>query len=78
VYVNHELVAQAFVYGDSLQATLVAVIIPDEEPLKLWANKNGLEGKSFAELCKSDQVKKHILQELQVHGKSHGLKGELH
>jgi hypothetical protein len=26
VYARHELVAQAFVYGDSLQATLVAII----------------------------------------------------
>lgn len=75
VYVNHELVAQAFVYGDSLQATLVSVIIPDEEQLKKWAESSGLSGKSFAELCKEEKVKKHILTSLQKHGKEHDLKG---
>ena len=75
VYVNNEFVAQAFVYGDSHQATLVAVIIPDEDVLKKWAAGNGLAGKTLAEMCKLDQVKKHILTSLQSHGKTHDLKG---
>ena len=75
VYVNHELVAQSFVYGDSLQATLVGIVFPNEENLKKWAKKNGLEDKTFAEMCKLEKVKRHILAELQKHGKSHDLKG---
>ena len=75
MYVNHELVAQCFVYGDSLQATLVGVIIPDEPILKAWAAQNNMGEKSFTELCKSDQVKKHLLQAIQKHGKEHDLKG---
>lgn len=75
VYVNHELVAQSFVYGDSLQATLVAIIVPDSDPLLKWAAENGLQGKTFEELCKLDKVKRHILAALQQHGKAHDLKG---
>ncbi len=72
---NHELVAQAFVYGDSLQATLVAIIVPDETVLLAWASKNALGDKTFEDLCKSDAVKKHMLQAIQQHGKLNGLKG---
>jgi long-chain acyl-CoA synthetase len=75
IYVNNEYVAQSFVYGDSLQAMLVAVIIPDEEVLKRWAAQNDLGGKSLQELCRSDVVRKFILTQLQAHGKSHDLKG---
>jgi long-chain acyl-CoA synthetase len=75
VYVNHELVAQAFVYGDSLQAALVGIIVPDEPILLAWAKKNNLQDKTFAELCKTESVKKHLLQSLQEHGKQHDLKG---
>lgn len=75
VYVNNEFIAQAFVYGDSLQASLVGILFPDEEILKKWAAQNGLGGKTFQELCKLEQVKKHILQVISAHGKSHDLKG---
>lgn len=75
IYANHELVAQAFVYGDSLQSALVGIIVPDEPVLKKWAEKNGHGGKSFVDLCKSDAVKAHILKALEKHGKEHDLKG---
>ena len=75
VYQKHELVAQAFVYGDSLQATLVGVVVPDEDVIKMWASENGLGGKSFAELCKDESVKKHFLKTLVDYGKKDGLKG---
>jgi long-chain acyl-CoA synthetase len=86
VYVNNEFVAQgntnvslilAFVYGDSLQATLVGVIVPDDQILKKWVDETQpeLKGKSIQDLCKDDRVKKHILTEIQQHGKAHDLKG---
>ena len=47
------LIAQCFVYGDSLKNSCVAVVIPDEEPVMGWAAKQGLPQQSFADLCKS-------------------------
>lgn len=35
--------AQAFVYGDSLQAFLVAVIVPDPEVVNKFAESNGIK-----------------------------------
>lgn len=43
--------------------------------LKAWAEHNKLADKSFAELCKTESVKKHLLQSIQQHGKACDLKG---
>ncbi|CAG8537619.1 13126_t:CDS:2 [Ambispora gerdemannii] len=75
IYQKHELVAQAYVHGDSLQASLVGVIVPDNEVLTRWAKENGFEDKSFKELCEEPKVKNHILQTLAKYGKAHDLKG---
>lgn len=40
VYVQIPLIGQIFVYGDSLQAYLLAVIVPDPENLKKWCTEN--------------------------------------
>ncbi|CAJ0756484.1 12823_t:CDS:2 [Entrophospora sp. SA101] len=74
-YQKHELVSQAFVHGDSLQASLVGIIIPDQENLTAWAKNNGFGDKSFEELCKEPKVKEHIKTALQKFGKANDLKG---
>ncbi|KAJ3216540.1 Long chain acyl-CoA synthetase 7 peroxisomal [Dinochytrium kinnereticum] len=74
VYQKHELVAQAFVYGDSLQATLVGVVVPDEETFVPWAKSKGVD-KPFAELVKDATLTKTLLKLLEEHGKKDGLKG---
>ena len=75
MYQKHELVAQAFVHGESLQASLVGIIVPDEEQLIIWAKKNGNGDKSFKELCESSEVNAYILQALTKFGKLNDLKG---
>uniref|UniRef100_A0AAR2KP74 Long-chain-fatty-acid--CoA ligase n=1 Tax=Pygocentrus nattereri TaxID=42514 RepID=A0AAR2KP74_PYGNA len=52
VYTQSDPVAQIFVHGDSLQACLVGIVVPDPDFLPGWAKKRGLEG-SYTELCKS-------------------------
>lgn len=73
VYIRSDAVAQAFVHGDSLQASLVAIIVPDPEVLPKWAKKRGHEG-SYDELCKNKEVKKAILEDIVKLGKDGGLK----
>ncbi|XP_052430648.1 long-chain-fatty-acid--CoA ligase 1b [Carassius gibelio] len=73
IYIRSEAVAQAFVHGDSLQACLVAVIVPDPDFLPGWAKKRGIEG-SYEELCKNKEVKKAILEDIVKLGKESGLK----
>ncbi|XP_059541670.1 long-chain-fatty-acid--CoA ligase 1 isoform X1 [Myotis daubentonii] len=73
IYLRSEPVAQVFVHGESLQAFLVAIVVPDVETLGRWAGKRGLAG-SFEELCRSKDVKKAILEDLVRLGKESGLK----
>ncbi|KAG0310196.1 hypothetical protein BGZ99_000597 [Dissophora globulifera] len=72
---KHFLVAQIFVYGHSLKATLVGIVVPDAETLKLWANENGLSDKSFEELCAVPLVRDTLLKELTIFGRESDLKG---
>uniref|UniRef100_A0AAQ4R1R9 Arachidonate--CoA ligase n=1 Tax=Gasterosteus aculeatus aculeatus TaxID=481459 RepID=A0AAQ4R1R9_GASAC len=66
-------VAQIFVYGESLQACLVGIVVPDPDMLPIWIKKKGIEG-SFAELCKNKDVKNAILEDILRLGKVAGLK----
>lgn len=73
VYNRSDPVAQIFVHGDSLQACLVGIVVPDPDYLPLWIKKKGIEG-SYAELCSNKEVKKAILEDLLRLGKEGGLK----
>ena len=52
MYATSSYVAQVYLYGDSLKASVVAIIVPDEEVVMKWAKDNGKEG-NFQDLCKS-------------------------
>ncbi|NXX88360.1 ACSL1 ligase, partial [Centropus bengalensis] len=73
VYLRCEALAQVFVHGESLQAFLIAVVVPDPETLRNWAKKKGFEG-SYEELCRNKDLKKHILEDMIRIGKESGLK----
>ncbi|XP_005168406.1 long-chain-fatty-acid--CoA ligase 1a isoform X2 [Danio rerio] len=73
IYIRSDPVAQVFVHGDSLQACLVGVVVPDPDFLPGWAKNRGIEG-SFNDLCKSKEVKNAILEDMIQLGKEAGLK----
>ena len=66
ILIQSPLIGQVFVYGDSLQNSLVAIVVPDEEPVRAWAkgNDNRLSDMPFDALCKSDTLKATILAEI--------------
>ncbi|XP_066878577.1 long-chain-fatty-acid--CoA ligase 1 isoform X6 [Kogia breviceps] len=73
IYQRSEPVAQVFVHGESLQAFLIAIVVPDIETLGPWAWKRGFEG-SFEELCRNKGVQKAVLEDMVRLGKDSGLK----
>ncbi|GCC26966.1 hypothetical protein chiPu_0005386 [Chiloscyllium punctatum] len=73
IYVRSEPVAQVFVHGDSLQAFLVGIVVPDPEVLPAWAQRKNITG-TFEELCKNKVLKDAILANLTQIGKEAGLK----
>uniref|UniRef100_A0AAZ3PUT6 Long-chain-fatty-acid--CoA ligase n=1 Tax=Oncorhynchus tshawytscha TaxID=74940 RepID=A0AAZ3PUT6_ONCTS len=72
IYIRSDPVAQIFVHGDSLQACLVGIVVPDPDFLPGWAKKKGIEG-SYLEMCAS-KLKNAILEDILRLGKEGGLK----
>lgn len=69
--IRSPLISQCFVYGDSLQNHLVAIVVPDEQPVRTWASKDssgaaaGLAQATLIDMCKSDILKKAILEDIE-------------
>ena len=59
---------QIWVYGNSFESFLVAVVNPNKEALESWAEGNGISG-DFEALCENPKAKEYILAELSKTGK---------
>jgi long-chain acyl-CoA synthetase len=65
---------QIWIYGNSFESFLVAVINPNQQVLEHWAEQNGISG-SLSELCENSRAKEYILSELTKIAKEKKLKG---
>ncbi|XP_078576808.1 long-chain-fatty-acid--CoA ligase 5-like isoform X2 [Branchiostoma floridae x Branchiostoma japonicum] len=74
VYNTCPQVAQSFVYGDSLKAVLVGIIVPDPDVLTTWASAKGIGGHIDA-LCQNEEVKSAIFHKICTLGDQAGLMG---
>ncbi|KAJ9148064.1 hypothetical protein P3X46_030159 [Hevea brasiliensis] len=63
-----------WVYGNSFESFLVAVVNPNKQALENWAQENGMGG-DFKSLCENLKAKEFILGELTKTGKEKKLKG---
>ncbi|KAK6251435.1 hypothetical protein SCA6_005440 [Theobroma cacao] len=63
-----------WVYGNSFESFLVAVVNPNKQALERWAAENGVGG-DFDSLCQNPKAKEFILGELAKIGKEKKLKG---
>jgi long-chain acyl-CoA synthetase len=75
---HSHLIGQIFVYGDSLQHFLVAIVVPDRPVLEKWCAENGVtfEGDAgYAELLKSPRINKLYLDEMVHKAREAGLFG---
>jgi long-chain acyl-CoA synthetase len=75
ILIRSPLIAQAFVYGDSFQSCLVAIIVPDEERVLAWAQTKDNTQLSFADLCKMDTLRKDLMADIARLSKENGLHG---
>ena len=74
VYMESEFVSQIFVYGDSFQSYLIAVVVPDEGFFRSWAQDHGIAA-GFEEGCRDDEFRSALLQDMQVRATEAGLFG---
>ncbi|XP_010181666.1 PREDICTED: long-chain-fatty-acid--CoA ligase 6 isoform X3 [Mesitornis unicolor] len=72
IYIRSDPVAQIYVHGDSLQAFLVGIVVPDSEVMPGWAKKRGFDG-AYAELCKNKELQQAIMEDMVRLGKESGL-----
>jgi len=69
------LIAQNFVYGDSLQRELVSIVVPDPDAVASWAKDHGKAGEQLPKLCKDEELKKAILEDIKKIGAKEKLQG---
>ena len=74
MYIRSPFVAQAFVYGDSLQAHLVAIIVPDPDTLLPWAAGRGLP-QDMARLVTDPTVTTAVFNSVLEEGRTSKLRG---
>lgn len=74
VYQNSPFVGQIFVDGDSLQTTLMAVVVPDQLYLDKWAKSNNFPS-NVNDFCQHKDAKGTVLKDLHEQGKKAKLAG---
>lgn len=74
VYGLVSVIDMIWVYGNSFESFLVAVINPSMQAIEKWAEENGISG-DFGSLCENQRVKEYILGELSKTAKEKQLKG---
>lgn len=75
VYLQNPLITEIFVYGDSLQSYLVAVIVPNIALVKDLAKKNVILIENIEDLLKMKEIKNIILAEINKTAKEAKLLG---
>ncbi|KAI9076088.1 hypothetical protein K1719_041949 [Acacia pycnantha] len=63
-----------WVYGNSFESFLVAVVNPNKQALESWAEENNISV-DFRSLCEDFRAKKYVVEELTKLGKEKKLKG---
>ncbi|XVE58060.1 hypothetical protein DITRI_Ditri04bG0140000 [Diplodiscus trichospermus] len=63
-----------WIYGNSFESFLVAVVNPNKQAMECWAAENDISG-DFDSICQNPKAKEYILGELSKIGKEKRLKG---
>ncbi|XP_026449977.1 long chain acyl-CoA synthetase 6, peroxisomal-like [Papaver somniferum] len=75
VYAKCKYVAQIFVYGDSLNSCLVAIVSVDQDLLKAWADSEGIKYESLGQLCNDPRARAAVMAEMDAAGREAQLRG---
>ncbi|KAJ2826742.1 medium-chain fatty acid-CoA ligase faa2, partial [Coemansia furcata] len=81
IYTNSPLVDQTYIHGNSLQSTVVAVVVPNEEFLRREISDTpalahlAAQELSYADLCLHSDIISHFIRVFDTWGRKNGLKG---
>ncbi|KAG2497767.1 hypothetical protein HYH03_004039 [Edaphochlamys debaryana] len=74
-YKKTSVVEQVWVYGNSFESCLVAVVVPSKDVITAWAKEHGVSGEYEKGLLEDPKVNAHVLAELTRVAKEDKLKG---
>ncbi|KAL1198038.1 Long chain acyl-CoA synthetase 7, peroxisomal [Cardamine amara subsp. amara] len=75
VYTKCRFVSQCFIYGDSFNSSLVAIVSVDPDVMKHWAASEGIKYENLGQLCNEPRVRKAVLTEMDNVGREAQLRG---
>lgn len=72
VYLKRPEVSEMFLYGDSTQSFVVAIIVPNREVIEMMGLDLGIKG-SFEYLCTHPRIRRQLLTQLNEFASAEGL-----
>ncbi|VAI29820.1 unnamed protein product [Triticum turgidum subsp. durum] len=69
VYAKCKFIAQCFIYGDSFNSFLVAIVAVEPDVLKAWAASEGIQSEDLRQLCADPRAKAAVLADMDSIGK---------
>ncbi|CAL0330978.1 unnamed protein product [Lupinus luteus] len=75
IYGQVSIVESIWVYGNSFESFLVAVVNPRKQALEQWAQENAIKADDFDSLCQDSRTNRYIIDELTKIGRGKKLKG---
>ncbi|XVE63006.1 hypothetical protein DITRI_Ditri06bG0165000 [Diplodiscus trichospermus] len=75
VYAKCKFISQCFIYGDSFNSSLVAIVAVEPDALRDWAASEGIKYEDLGQLCKDPRARKAVLAEMDNVGREAQLRG---
>ncbi|XP_058083997.1 long chain acyl-CoA synthetase 6, peroxisomal-like isoform X3 [Magnolia sinica] len=75
VYAKCKFITQCFIYGDSLNSSLVAIVSVDQDTLEAWAASQGIQYEDIKQLCNDPRARIAVLADMDGIGREAQLRG---